>query len=864
MKLRILGAALAFVILLSGTGAAAQTGAHAQSGRATVSGYITDAKTGETLISAGVVARKPAKGAGQASEGIASASQASEEKTGEGIASASQTGEGKASAGLAGTESGITGAVTNPYGFYTLTLGKGRHELTFSYMGYSDQTLTVNLQRDTTINITLNPDLQLSSATVVATKDAGILSTKMSAIEVPVTVIQQTPTLFGEADVLKTIQLMPGVQAGMEGFSGIYVRGGGPEENLLLLDGISLYNAEHLLGIFSIFQPEAVKKVTLYKGSFPARYGGRISSIIDIRTNDGNMKETHGTVSVGAISDRLHLEGPIIKDKLAYSISGRGMHTVFFTPILEAKGLHGNYFFYDLNGKLSWRISDSDRLYLNAYNGRDIFYYRDKSSGHGTAYYGDEARDHSYSESDDIGIRWGNTLAALRWNHVFNSKLFSNTTVAYTRYKMKVGFDMENVDVYDGVKSRDIYTIDYHSGMRDLTAKIDFDYTPSPRHLVKFGAEYVNHTFIPETLGGYVFESGDNDVQIDTSFTASGNSILHGHEMSVYAEDDISVGDRLTLNPGLHAALFYTMGKPYWSLEPRMSAKYNFSHDWSAKASYSRMAQYVHLLSPAKITLPIDLWVPITDKIKPVTSDQVSLGAYYSGIPGWEFSLEGYYKWMHNILEYSDGTSFFGNSANWQNNVEMGEGLARGVELFVEKKTGATTGWLGYTLAWSDRVFPDGVINGGDPFPYRYDRRHNLSLVVNHKFSEKLSLSATWTYASGGTMTIPERQTQVYYPDGRVSTEDYSPSRNNYRLPPSHRLNLSLNHTKQKRHGEAVWSFGVYNAYNNMNPNFVFTDYESEYDSSPAPGQPAYRKKMELTKITLLPIIPSISYTYKF
>ena len=427
-----------------------------------------------------------------------------------------------------------------------------------------------------------------------------------------------------------------------------------------------------------------------------------------------------------------------------------------------------------------------------------------------------------------------------------------------------VGYKMDEVNVYDGVKSRDIYNFDYHSGMRDLTAKIDFDYTPSPKHLVKFGAEYVNHTFIPETLGGYVYESEASDIRIDTTFTASGNSILHGHEISLYAEDDISVGDRLTLNPGLHAALFYTMGKPYWSLEPRMSAKYNFSRDWSAKASYSRMAQYVHLLSAAKITLPIDLWVPITDKIKPVTSDQVSLGAYYNGIPGWEFSLEGYYKWMHNILEYSDGTSFFGNSANWQNNVEMGEGRARGVELFVEKKTGATTGWLGYTLAWSDRVFPNGVINGGEPFPYRYDRRHNLSLVMNHKFSKKLSLSATWTYASGGTMTIPERQTQVYYPNGQVSTEDYSPSRNNYRLPPSHRLNLSLNHTKQKRHGQAVWSFGLYNAYNNMNPNFVFTDYESEYDDSPAQGQPAYRKKMNLTKITLLPIIPSISYTYKF
>lgn len=809
MELRILRASLAFAILLSGTVAAGLPGAFAQTGRATISGYITDAKTGETLISAGV-----------------------------------STGSGAA----------LTGVVTNPYGFYTLTLGKGRHELTFSYMGYSDRTLPLDLQRDTTINIALNPDLQLSSATVVATRDAGILSTKMSAIEVPVTVIQQTPTLFGEADVLKTIQLMPGVQAGTEGFSGIYVRGGGPEENLLLLDGISLYNAEHLLGIFSIFQPEAVKKVTLYKGSFPARYGGRISSIIDIRTNDGNLKEYHGSVSVGAISDKLHLEGPIIKDKLSFSVSGRGMHTVFFTPILVANNINGNYFFYDLNGKLTWRISNRDRLFLNAYNGRDIFYYKDRSSGDGMRGDGITMNSYSYSDSDNIGIRWGNTLAALRWNHVFNSKLFANTTIAYTRYKMHIGVDIENVSVEEGKKDKSIYNIGYNSGMRDFTAKLDFDFTPSPSHLIKFGGEYVNHSFIPETLGGYVYESEASETQVDTTFKASANNILHGHELSLYAEDDISIGERLTVNPGLHASFFYTMGTPYWSLEPRLSAKYNFTRDIAAKASYSRMAQYVHLLSPAKITLPMDLWVPITDKIRPVTSDQVSLGAYYSGIAGWEFSLEGYYKWMHNILEYSDGTSFFGNSANWQNNVEMGEGLARGIELFIEKKDGPTTGWLGYTLAWSDRVFPDGAINGGKPFPYRYDRRHNISLVVNHKFSKVLALSATWTFASGGTMTIPERQTTVLYPDGSVSTEDYSPSRNNYRLPPSHRLNLSLNHTKQKRHGEAVWSFGVYNAYNNMNPNFVFADWESENGI----------KKINLTKITLLPILPSISYTYKF
>ena len=766
-----------------------------------------------------------------------------------GFVSDSQTGETLIAAGVS---EGSAGAVTNSYGFYTLALPAGPHTLTGSFIGYSDKSISLDLQKDTTVNFVLSPDVQLEGATVVASRDAGISSTKMSAIEVPVSAIQTTPTLFGESDVLKTIQLMPGVQAGTEGFSGIYVRGGGPEENLLLLDGISLYNAEHMLGIFSIFQPEAVKKVTLYKGSFPARYGGRISSIIDIRTNDGNMKEYHGTVSVGAISDKIHFEGPIIKDKLSFSVSARGMHTVLFEPFFIGR-TNANYYFYDLNGKLSWRISDKDRLFFNAYNGRDILYYKDDESDRGIG-------KASFSSTDNIGIRWGNTLAALRWNHIWGSRFFSNATFAYTRYKMKVGADFEEVTRNRiGQENKSVFKMEYHSGMRDFTAKIDFDFNPSPRHLIKFGAEAVDHSFIPETLGGYAFESEAAQISVDTSFRAAANDIMHGLEFSVYAEDDISVGERLVLNPGLHAAFFYTMDTPYWYLEPRMSAKYNFSESWSAKLAYSRMAQYVHLLSPAKITLPMDLWVPITDKIKPVTSDQISIGGYFSGLPGWEFSLEAYYKWMHNILEYRDGASFFSNSSNWQNNVEMGEGLAKGVELFVEKTSGKTTGWLGYTLAWSDRIFPDGVINGGEKFPYRYDRRHNISLVVNHQFNRSLSLSGTWTFASGGTMTIAERQTEVLKPDGSSETVDYSPSRNNYRLPPSHRLNLSLNLTKEKARGEVVWSFGVYNAYNKMNPNFVFADYESGYDSD---GEQI--KTVKLTKITMLPLIPSISFTRKF
>ena len=788
--------------------------------KATVSGYITDSQTGETLIGAGVIE------------------------------------EGK-------------GAVTNAYGFYTLTLPKGQHRLTFSYVGYAEQTLQISLGRDTTVNISLKPSIILKEATVVASKDAGITSTKMSAIELPMQLIKHTPVLFGEHDVLKTVQLMPGVQSGAEGFSGIYVRGGGPEENLLLLDGIPLYNAEHLMGILSVFQPEAVKKVTLYKGSFPARYGGRISSIIDVRTNDGNLKEFHGSVGISALTDKIHLEGPIIKDKLAFSLSGRALHTFLYTPIIHRiAGTPVNYYFYDLNGKLAWRISDRDRLFANIYNGSDTFYYKDSDSEKYDSFDDGEAYHNESTNANKIGIDWGNTLGGLRWNHVFSNKLFSNTTLAWTRYRMHVGLDISSVDKQKdkstgAVTTRsNTFSFGYESGMRDLTAKIDFDYTPTPEHLVKFGAEYVYHTFIPETVGGFLSEYDSEDVSfnMDTTFKASTNSILRGHELSVYAEDDFTVWDRLTLNPGLHFAFFHTQGTPYWSLEPRMSLKYDFGADISAKAAYSRMAQYVHLLSPSSITLPTDLWVPITDKIKPVTSDQASLGLYYAGLKGWEISLEGYLKWMHNILEYRDGTSFFGNSANWQNNVEMGEGFARGVELFVEKKTGRATGWLGYTLAWSDRRFPNGSINGGEWFPYRYDRRHNVSLVLNYDFGSGINLSGTWTFASGNTMTLPERQTVVVTPDGRIMQKSYVSARNNYRLPPSHRLNIGLSWTNVKRRGQAVWDLSVYNVYNSMNPNFVFSNTYVRYNED---GRIA-DSGITLQKLTMLPIIPSIGWTRSF
>ena len=779
----------------------------------TVSGLITDAASGETLIGAGATVGKD-------------------------------------------------GAVTNNFGFYSLSIPKssGKVEISYSYVGYTTQTISVPAQKDTTVNVTLVPGASLQEAVVTAQKESGIEATKMSAIEVPIAAIKSAPALFGEADVLKTIQMLPGVQGGTEGFSGLYVRGGGPDENLLMLDGIPIYNAEHMLGIFSVFQPEAVKKITLYKGAFPARYGGRISSILDVRTNDGNLYETHGSFGISMISDKLHLEGPLWKGKTSYSISGRGMHTLLLTPILKLTGFDGNYFFYDLDAKLTHRFSDRDRLYFNVYNGLDDFYYKNTDD------YTNGMTGGAITDNQNLGIRWGNTVAALRWNHVMNPKLFANTTVAYNRYKMKMGSDLVSKEVQpNGAIDNNQYNFDYRSGMRDWVAKVDFDYTPTPSQQVKFGAEYTFHTFIPETLTTFAQEMSGGAVQLDTTINMKSNAAQIGHEANLYIEDDIRLGSRVTLNPGLHASLFGTQGKTYWSLEPRMSAKVNFTQDWSAKASYSRMSQYVHLLSSSQLSLPIDLWVPITKNIRPETSNQYSLGFYYNGIPGWEFSLEGYYKSINNVLEYKEGVAFLFDSSGWENKVEVGSGRAMGLELFIEKTMGRTTGWLGYTLAKSDRLFP--TINHGERFPYRYDRRHNINLVVNHKFNEKFDLSATWNYASGGVTTLPERTIVMMSPTGDYRYSDLVTSRNNYRLPSSHTLNLGFNFHKKHNRGEGIWNLSVYNAYNHMNPSLVLKENDTtEIMSSNPDGTVSWQRvsDVRLKKVTLLPFFPSIGYTRTF
>ena len=786
--------------------------------RYAISGHITDAETGETLIGAGIL-------------------------------------------------SGQAGAVTNEYGFYSLPLSAGRHQLQVAYIGYEQVTLELDLQRDTVLNFSLKNTAELDAARIVARKDAGLQSVYLGSVEVPLVQIRNTPVLFGEADLIKSLQMLPGVQGGQEGLSGLYVRGGGPEENLVMLDGVSVYNMDHMLGLFSIFQPEAVKNVTLYKGSFPARYGGRISSTLDIRTNDGNMKETHGSFTVGLLNDRFHLEGPIVKDKLSYSLSARGLHTVIAEPLLRLflKDKYVNYFFYDLNGKLTWRATDQDRFYLSVYHGADNGGF-DVVEHTVSEHFNDELKEH-------LGVNWGNTIGALRWNHIFNGKLFSNTTLSYNRYRAQIdaGDDFERTGESERDHFRSVMSASFRSGIQDFGFRTDFDWTPSPSHLVKFGADYTWHDFLPEVSSYH--QDNQEPEQVAAPYTGSHYS---GHDASLYAEDNISLGRHLTLNPGLRFTWFNTQGKSYYSLQPRFATRLSLDGGLAFKAGYSRMAQYVHLLSSTIISLPLDLWVPITKDISPVMADHYSLGVYYDGLPGWEFSVEGYWKEMFNLLEYIEGVQFIYISEGWEDMVRTGRGRATGLEFLVQKTTGKTTGWISYTLSKSERWFPDGSINLGRPFPYKYDRPHTFNLMLNHKFSEKVDVSLSWVFSSGSTMTVAERPVVVIDPGAIEYNErthsafakepggqysHYIEKRNNYRLPPTHRLNLGINLRHRTRRGnEAVWNFSIYNVYNAMNPNFIFDDQTIEWDDTIE----AYREKRQLKKLTILPIIPAFSYTYNF
>lgn len=744
-----------------------------------------------------------------------------------------------------------SGAISNEYGFYSLTIPQGNAHLRFSYIGYETEWKEVKLMNTSQINIALKANEQLKEVTVYADKaETGITATQMGALNIPLEAMKNAPALLGEPDIMKTIQMMPGVQAGTEGSAGVYVRGGGSDENLILLDGIPLYNVDHLFGFFSVFTPEAIKKVSLFKGSFPARFGGRLSSVIDVRTNDGDMQKYHGSFGIGLLSSKLQLEGPIIKDRTSFNISARRSYLDFVAKPFMDKNDKFGYYFYDINAKLNHRFNDRSRLFVSIYNGKDKMDTQFKDDGD------------NYRWKDKMDLDWGNFLAAARWNYQLSPKLFSNTTVAYTEYKFNV--DTKTHERNPSTKYENDYSSNYRSGIQDLSANIDLDYHPLPDHHIKFGGGYLHHKFKPEVQTGKIKMNVDG-VALDTTYTSLSDSRMTAHEANVYAEDNFDIGDKFSANIGFHMSLFNIKGKIYTSFQPRISSRYQLSDDFSLKASYTQMTQYIHLLSSYTITMPSDLWVPSTPSIKPMKADQYSIGGYYTGIKGWEFSVEAYFKNMNNVLEYKDGASFVGSSQKWEEKVEMGKGRSMGLEFMAQKTIGKTTGWISYTLAKSDRKFAEDGINGGKRFPYRYDRRHHLCATLTHKFSEKIDISGSWEFYTGGTTTVAEEQTLIIRPDdsslGKWTDPNsgYIDHRNNYRMPSSHRLNLGVNFYKKKKRGMGIWNISIYNVYNAMNPTFMYrtTKWTETPDNE---GE----DKTIFKKVTILPFIPSVSYTYKF
>jgi outer membrane cobalamin receptor len=734
------------------------------------------------------------------------------------------------------------GSQTNEYGFYSLTMAEGEATLLYSYIGYKSNKVELFLDKKKELHIKLHPNAELDEVVVYGNKsEAGFNAVQMNALDIPLSIVKKTPSLFGEADVMKSIQLMPGVQGGTEGGAGLYVRGGGVDENLILLDGVPLYSVDHLFGFFSVFNPEVVKKIMLFKGSFPARFSGRLSSVIDVRTNDGDMQNYHGTIGIGLLSGKLHFEGPIVKDRTSFNISARRSYLdLLAKPVMPSDGKF-TYYFYDYNAKVNHRFNNKSRLLVSLYHGKDKI-------GSGSNENFDD-----YFSKYDLNMKWGNFLAATKFNYQLTPNIFTNTTLSYTHYDFNVNstyFDKSISNMYENN-----YKSDYSSGIKDLALSVDFDYHFSPRHHFRFGGAYKMHRFNPEVQTSKI-DYTENNTSVDTLYSSMADSRIKAKEANVYLEDNISIGNNLDMNLGVHLSLFNVSSKTYTSFQPRISTRYALTDNIALKASYTKMSQYIHLLSSYMISMPTDLWVPTTSHIKPMKADQYSVGGYYSGLRGWELSMEAYYKVMRNVLEYKDGAFFTGSSQNWESKVEMGKGRSMGIEFMAQKTTGKATGWVAYTLAKSDRKFALDGINNGNHFPFKYDRRHHLNAVLNYELSDKIDISSSWEFYTGGTTTLAEEKTLIIYPnDNHVSEANYIEERNNYRMPNSHHLNVGINFNKKTKHGMRTWNVSIYNVYNAMNPTFIFKSTENGT---------AGQNRTILKKVTILPIIPSVSYIYKF
>ncbi|NMM49458.1 TonB-dependent receptor [Marinigracilibium pacificum] len=776
----------------------------------TISGYVKEASTGEALIGATVVANTTPS----------------------------------------------SGGVTNNYGFYSITLPKGQYQITVSFIGFDQKVLDIDLNENKKLNVELDEAGQELDEVVVTGKreDANIEDVTMSQEELEIEKIKAMPALFGEVDIVKSLQLLPGVQSAGEGTTGLFVRGGSYDQNLVLLDEATVYNASHFLGFFSVFNPDAVKKVTMYKGGIPAKYGGRLSSVVDIQMKEGNSKHFSGSGGIGTISSRLTLEGPIKKDVSSFIVTARRTYADLFLGLSSDPNIKNNQlYFYDFNAKANYRFSPKDQVFVSGYFGRDVFNF-----------------------DNEFGLNWGNATLTGRWNHVFNDKLFLNTTALYSSFNY--GFKVDNSS----------QNFEWLANLSEVAAKIDFTYFSDPTLTLSFGSHSMYHIFSPAEIKPLDEESIIQNFSLDEKYA---------FEQGLYFDFEKKLSEKLLVQAGLRYSLFanigpgdvyiyendepsrdseiidtvsYSGGKRiafYDGLEPRLNVRYKLNSSSSIKASYMRTMQYLQIAANSTAGLPIDRWIPADKYIEPLSGNQVALG-YFKNFKNntYEFSVEGYYKHMENVIDMLPEADVF-LSNNIEVELSAGKGWAYGLEFQLQKNKGATTGWLSYTLSRTFRKVP--MISNGDPYPARYDRIHDISLVLNHEFNKRVSMGMNFVYSSGQAVSFPVGRYEI---DGQSVPYYDDNNRNSSRMPDYHRLDLSLTLKGKEKPGrkwKSYWNFSVYNAYARKNPfSIEFRRiYNNDVNFDPQEdGDPGKEYSSRPASVTtyLFSIIPSVSYNFSF
>ncbi len=749
----------------------------------------------------------------------------------------------------------LKGTTSNNAGYFSLTLPADTMTITLSYLGYHSEVILVNLKKDIQQNFQLKPSIDL--ATVLITDSDSIQSLPSiitNNTELKLHELLSVPAIGGLADPFKMIQLLPGVQSGQEGSAGLYIRGGGPDQNLILLDDVPVYYPNHLFGFYSIFNPSAIKSLQLIKGSYSAKYGGRLSSIIDVHTKDGDLNQFHGEANLGLIAADFALEGPLVKDKTSFMFSARRTYLdLLMQPITQKRKKENNidgstsYYFYDLNGKITHHFSDRDQLSFHFFSSKDR--YNDNGE---FAYVQDTSR---VINSNLRTVAWKNLISAVRWNHVFSKKLFARTQISFTNYKLN--FDELNGESQVGLLDSEALSersasLNYTSEVKDWLAKVHFDYLPAPNHFVKIGMLATRHSFIPgkDSLKEAYQVFPESQVSFDTVFN---NYTIPAWEADFYIEDDFKISDFLKLNLGLHGSAFWVDQKFYWSVQPRILANVIIRKRWALKASFSTMTQYLHLLTNSGLGLPTDLWLPPVGLIEPQEGWQSVVGLNYSPNHFWDISIEGYYKRMNNLISFKRESRFLLNSDRIDEKVTFGSGKSYGGEFLIHKKSDPLRGWIGYTLSLSERTFPE--INNGVTFPYKYDRRHDVSLALFYKLNPKIEFSGIWVYGTGNAITLPISEFPLVEPNSSnppVILYNYG-DRNSFRMPAYHRLDLGAKFVVTKKWGVHSIYLGIYNVYNRKNPYFISLNVN--------PNEPD-TKEFSLT--SLIPILPSVRYGIKF